>query len=189
MFVTEPVLKNKTVSNSTEAALLKRLLDRDEKALSLLYDKYSPALYGVILRILKCEYQAQDSLQECFVKIWNAIAIYDPEKGRLFTWMINICRNHAIDKTRSRIYRAKLKTRNIAEVTISASCTKMERHSVHIGIKELTELLLPEQKEIIDLIYYNGFTQAEAAEILELPLGTVKTRARKAILILRGYFL
>src|SRR6188508_2589331 len=92
-----------------EAYFVESLRARDEKALSLLYDKYSAALFGVALKIVKREELAEDVLQETFIKIWTAFSQYDSSKGRLFTWMLNICRNQAIDKIRSGSYRVGLK--------------------------------------------------------------------------------
>ena len=78
--------------------------------MTLFYDRYSAALYGVIFRIVKAEDETEDVLQEAMVKIWNAFASYDPSKGRLFTWVLNICRNLSIDKIRSRQHRVGSKT-------------------------------------------------------------------------------
>ena len=113
--------------------------------------------------------------------IWSAFSQYDASKGRLFTWMLNICRNQAIDKIRSGSYRVGLKTQDISDTNTSAMAGNMQTQPDHIGIKEITEKLNPDQKVIIDMMYFEGFTQSEVAEELNIPLGTVKTRARNAI--------
>ena len=163
------------------------LQNRDEQAMSFLYDRYSKALFNVIYRLVDNQEMSEDVLQESFVKIWNNIGQYDVTKGTLFTWMLNVCRNNAIDKTRSREFKNNAKNQSMD------SSVNMEQHRTEfnpetLGLKTITEKLKPEQKEIVDLVYFNGFTHVEVAEKLDLPLGTVKTRLRAAITELRTYF-
>lgn len=165
----------------SEELLVAGLRARDEKAIGLLYDRYAPALYGVVLKIVKREELAEDVLQEGFVKIWSSIDQYDASKGRLFTWILNICRNQAIDKIRSRSYRVGLKTQDLDNTYVASLNSSYETKPDHIGLKEITEKLNPDQKIVIDMMYFEGFSQSEVAEELNLPLGTVKTRARSAI--------
>nr|WP_225986379.1 sigma-70 family RNA polymerase sigma factor [Rufibacter sp. LB8] len=171
-----------TIENiSSEEELVAQLRAQDQRAISLLYRNYSAALYGVILRVVKQEEVAEDVLQETFVKIWSAFASYDPQKGRLFTWMLNIARNLAIDKIRSKQYRVGAKTKPMEDAVTYNLVSPDGIKPDHIGIQEMTDRLNPDQKIIIDLMYFNGFTQTEVAEELNIPLGTVKTRARMAI--------
>ncbi|WP_242510085.1 RNA polymerase sigma factor [Hymenobacter persicinus] len=167
-----------------EELLVQRLRDRDESAMTLFYDKYSAALYGVILRIVKTEEVAEDVLQEGLVKIWHSFSSYDSTKGRLFTWVLNVCRNLAIDKIRSRQYRVSSRTQPLEESAALRQAAVPTFRPEHIGLQEITAQLNPEQKQVIDLLYFGGFTQSEVAEELNLPLGTVKTRARAAIKVL-----
>ncbi|TGE20245.1 sigma-70 family RNA polymerase sigma factor [Hymenobacter elongatus] len=152
--------------------------------MTLFYDKYATALYGVILRIVKREEIAEDVLQESLVKIWNSFQSYDADKGRLFTWVLNVSRNLAIDKIRSRQYRVGSRTQPLEESAALRQAATPTFRPEHIGLQEMTNKLNPEQKQIIDLLYFGGFTQSEVAEELNLPLGTVKTRARAAIKVL-----
>lgn len=168
----------------TEEELIARLRVPEDAAVTQLYDMYSAALYGVILRIVKDTEIAEDVLQECFVKIWSSFAAYDAGKGRLFTWLVNIARNLAIDKIRSRQYRVGSKTQGLDKSQVQYQAQESGFRPEHIGLKELTEKLNPDQKKIIDMMYFDGFTQTEVAEQLEIPLGTVKTRARAAIKVL-----
>lgn len=163
---------------------MQRLRDRDEAAMTLFYDKYSAALYGVILRIVKKEEIAEDVLQEGLIKIWHSFQSYDASKGRLFTWVLNICRNLAIDKIRSRQYRVGTRTQPLEASGAFRQAAPPAFRPEHIGLQEITTKLVPEQKQVIDLLYFSGFTQSEVAEELNLPLGTVKTRARAAIKVL-----
>lgn len=162
------------------------LKSKDSKAFSRLYDNYSSALYGIILRIVQEEEMSQDVLQEVFLKIWDNIGTYESGKGRLFTWMLNIARNAAIDKTRSAEFKKTAKNKPLED-----SVRKVERRNPvenkieHIGIRGLIEKLKPEHRAIIDLVYLQGYTQSEVAEELNIPLGTVKTRVKLAINHLR----
>ena len=165
----------------SEEELIARLRVPEEAAISQLYDMYAAALYGVILRIVKHEEIAEDVLQECFVKIWSSFPSYDPAKGRLFTWLVNVARNLAIDKIRSRQYRVGSKTQALDKSQLQYAAQEHGFRPEHIGLKELTEKLNPDQKKVIDMMYFDGFTQSEVAEQLDIPLGTVKTRARAAI--------
>ncbi|WP_242928677.1 RNA polymerase sigma factor [Pontibacter vulgaris] len=180
-------MSNEHTHTITEEELVARLRARDAAAVSLLYDMYSSTLYGVVLQIVKVEAVAEDVLQEAFVKIWNSFQSYDESKGRLFTWMINICRNLAIDKIRSKHHRVSEATRDLPtgyRPEFASDAFKPE----HIGVRELTEQLNPEQKQIIDLMYFEGLTQSEIADEFNIPLGTVKTRARSAIKLLGKLF-
>jgi len=150
---------------------------------------YSAALFGVISRIVKSDEVAEDVLQEVFVKIWNSIERYDTSKGRLFTWMISMTRNLAIDYTRSK---ANLQTAQRSPIEeLSAGQFAHYQTSMNpdlIGIRTLTAHLKGVEKDVLDLIYFQGYTHMEVAEILNLPLGTVKTRLRRAIHTLRALF-
>ncbi|QNF35364.1 sigma-70 family RNA polymerase sigma factor [Adhaeribacter swui] len=171
-----------------EEELVARLRLQDNAAVTQLYDMYSAALFGVILRIVKDNELAEDVLQECFVKIWSSITSYDSTKGKLFTWLINIARNLAIDKIRSRQYRVSSKTQGLEKSQVQYTADVNSFRPEYIGLKELTAKLNPDQKKVIDMMYFDGFTQSEVAEELNIPLGTVKTRARAAIKAL-GKFL
>lgn len=176
--------KTSEVAAITEEQLVARLRARDESAMTIFYDKYGTALYGVIARIVKKEEIAEDVLQECLVKIWHSFLSYDTSKGRLFTWVLNICRNLAIDKIRSRQYRVGTRTQPLEDSAAQWQAAPSAFKPEHIGLEEITRQLNPEQKQIIDLLYFGGYTQSEVAEELDLPLGTVKTRARAAIKVL-----
>jgi RNA polymerase sigma-70 factor (ECF subfamily) len=154
-----------------------------------LYDNYSSALYGVIHRIILDEETANDVLQEAFVKIWNGIKSYDSQKGKLFTWMLNICRNMAIDKTRSKDFNNNQKNQSTEKVVNQVGQLRAEGvRPDHIGLAEIIDKLDPNEKLLIDLMYFKGYTQAEIAEEYNMPLGTVKTRLRSATINLRKIF-
>ena len=150
---------------------------------------YSTSLYGIIFRIVQQQEIAEDLLQETFVKIWNSFSSFDSTKGRLFTWMVNVARNLSIDKLRSKDFKNNAKNQDI-ENTVNfideQNATALNPDT--LGVRDLVKQLKPEQKAILDLVYFRGYTHVEAAEELGLPLGTVKTRLRMAIITLRKYF-
>lgn len=160
--------------------------NKDQQAFARLYDSYSGAIYSIILQIVNDEELANDILQEVFVNIWRKIDMYDAEKGRLFTWMLNIARNASIDMLRSRGYRNSKKNQSIQEnVDITAPGSTEQMNIDSIGLKKLLEKLKPEQRVLIDLSYFKGYTHEEIAEQEKIPLGTVKTRIRNALIQLR----
>jgi len=182
-------LSRKRKISLSEEELVLALRNREKIAIEALYDMYSSSLYGVISRIIIDTPTAEDVLQETFVKIWNSFASYSTEKGRLFTWMVNIARNLAIDKIRSKDFKNQNKNQ---ELENNVTFIDEQRNTVYnpelLGIKELVETLKPEQKSILDLVYFKGYTHVEAADELGVPLGTIKTRLRMAIIQLRKHF-
>ncbi|MDN3550354.1 RNA polymerase sigma factor [Mucilaginibacter aquaedulcis] len=173
----------------TEEQLVLSLRNHEKVAIEALYDMYSASLYGVISRIVIDTAIAEDVLQETFVKIWHSFSSYSTEKGRLFTWMINIARNLAIDKIRSKDFRNQNKNQEIENNVTSIDEQNSTIYKPELmGVKDLVQTLKPEQKSIIDLVYFKGYTHVEAADELGIPLGTIKTRLRMGIQELRKHF-
>jgi RNA polymerase sigma-70 factor (ECF subfamily) len=159
---------------------------KNRDAFTYLYDHYSNALFGVIDRIVQSEEIASDVLQESFIKIWKNMDSYTRDKGSLYTWMLNVCRNTAIDTIRSKQYKKETQNQNIDDYVNTINRREQVQLKVdHIGLKEVIQKLKPEHKQLIDKIYFEGYTHEEASKELELPLGTVKTRIRTAIMQLR----
>jgi RNA polymerase sigma factor (sigma-70 family) len=180
--------KERKISLS-EQELVLALQRREKIAVEALYDMYRSSLYGVIVRIVIDTAVAEDVLQDTFVKIWNSFASYNAEKGRLFTWMVNIARNLSIDKIRSKDFKNQGKNRELENnVTFIDEQTNTVYKPELLGVKELVETLKPEQKAILELVYFKGYTHVEAADELGVPLGTIKTRLRMAIIQLRKHF-
>lgn len=173
----------------SENDLVLALRQKDKAGVEALYDMYSSSLYGVIFRIVQHEEIAEDLLQETFIKIWNSFTLYDPSKGRLFTWMVNVARNLSIDKIRSKDFRNNSKNQDLENTVnfIDEQVNTAINPDV-VGVKELVSQLKPDQKSVLDLVYFRGYTHVEAAEELGIPLGTVKTRMRMAIITLRKFF-
>jgi RNA polymerase sigma-70 factor (ECF subfamily) len=168
-----------------DAPLIAAVQQGDQQALGALYDAYSAALYGIILRVVEKEELAQEVLQDTFVKIWRSAGGYDVAKGRPFTWMMNIARNTAIDMLRSSAVKHAGSIRNIDDHVYHLGHDdlreRLDRADVRDGVTDLKQ----EHRELIDLAYYQGFSQQEIADRLGLPLGTVKSRTRSALLELR----
>lgn len=174
------------ITKYSEEELVSLLQSKDQPAFSYLYDNYAPALKAVIMRMVDDVQIAEDILQEAFVKIWNNFSQYDAAKGRLFTWMINITRNLTIDTLRSKGYKKQQKISQDENFVSSTQdknfySTKFDT----IGLRKQVQNLKPDQKIIIDLAYFNGYTQEEISKEMSIPLGTVKTRMRSAIIELR----
>jgi RNA polymerase sigma-70 factor (ECF subfamily) len=182
-------LSKKHKISLSEDELVLALRKHEKIAVEALYDMYSSSLYGVISRIVVDTAVAEDILQETFVKIWHSFSSYSAEKGRLFTWMVNIARNLAIDKIRSKDFKNQNKNQEIENnVTFIDEQRSTAYKPELMGVKDLVQTLKPEQKSIIDLVYFKGYTHVEAAEELGIPLGTIKTRLRMGIQELRKHF-
>ena len=160
------------------------LQQRNEKAFGYLYDNYSGALYGIVNSIVTEKEIANDVLQNVFVNIWRKIDLYDPSKGRLFTWMLNIARNAAIDELRSRGYRDSQKNQSLGE-TVDVAGTATGPAIQDVGLRKVLTKLKGELRILVDMSYFQGFTHEEISKVLNIPLGTVKTRIRTALIQLR----
>lgn len=168
------------ISDEDIIALLKK---QDKQGVSSLYLNHSRLFYGVILRIVKNEFLAENILQDVFIKIWQNINSYDASKGHFLAWALNIARNASIDMVRSKDYRNNLVTDGIEPQTSEHYYSEIDVDN--IGLKEMVKKLNPKHQQLIELLYFEGYTQSEVADELNIPLGTVKSRVRKAFQELR----
>lgn len=168
----------------SEQELVIALKARDQLAFEYLYDHYSGSLYSIILQIIRNPAPAHDVLQDVFVNIWRRIETYDPVKGSLFTWMLNISRNASIDLLRSAGYKNNQKNRELTE-NVYERDSVAQINTDNIGLAGFLEKLRPDLRVLIELSYLKGYTHEEIAQIEDIPLGTVKTRIRSALLQLR----
>ena len=127
---------------------------------------------------------ASDVLQEVFVKIWKQIDSYDHTKGRLFTWMMNVARNAGIDMVRSRNYQRVQQNHELTENVLAAGGS-IEKNTDTIGLHKLVHALKEDYRVLVELSYFQGYTQEEISKIMNIPLGTVKTRLRAALIQLK----
>ena len=170
----------------TEPELVGLIRQRDQAAFGYFYDNYSYAINGIIGKLVDDVTLREDILQEAFIKIWNNFHQYDTSKGKLFTWVANLARNLTIDTLRSKGYKKqqKISSNENSVITHDDKTHRVEQHDT-IGLRKTVNTLKPDQRIIIDLAYFNGYTQDEIAKEMGIPLGTVKTRMRSAILQLR----
>ena len=169
----------KILEQEAERQLIIRLYARDETAMTHFYNNYRKALYHTIWRIVQQDGLAEDVLQECMLKFWLAFPGYDSSKGRLFTWALNIARNLAIDRLRD-LRRHSQVTHLTEDVTANLPATTTF-YPEHIGVRDWLALLNPSDRQLLEILYLKGFTHSEAAEELQIPLGTVKSRVGRII--------
>ncbi len=170
----------------SEEELIVLLKEKNENGFHYLYDHYSGALYGVILRIVQSKEYTEEIIQDVFVKIWNSIHQYDVSKGRFYTWMINIARNTAIDYLKSKGFQNELKNQSLPDFVYNTAELSINNDaSDYIGFNNVLEGLEVDKQELINMAYYQGYTQYEISEKLKIPLGTVKTKMRNALIKLK----
>ena len=164
------------MSTLLEKHIVELLQERNEKAISLLYDNYADTLYGVAYKVVKDEDLAQDVVQESFVKIWKKSDSYDSTKAKLFTWLFRITRNTAIDKLRS------IHTKSDREIQIDVSDVyNLGEQSIRpefMDVKKNLGRLEPKYRIVLEALFFEGMTQQEASDELDIPLGTIKSRLK-----------
>lgn len=166
--------------------LVQQFQKRDASAFEKLHAMYADNICGVINTIVKNDGIAQELCQDVFIKIWNNAESYNSSKGRFFTWILNIARNAAIDEIRSRSYKNDKK--NLSADYFVGILENREETSSSVDttdLKKLVKNLKEKCVQIIELLYFRGYTQKDAAEELDIPIGTVKTRNRSCISQLR----
>ena len=167
--------------------LIAQLQAGNERAFERIYQLYSESIFGIIYTITRDKSVSEEILQDVFLKIWDKAPSYNPDKGRFFTWILNIARNASIDKIRSKDFKNKqlnLKSDNFVDILEAKSNFNSKIDA--IGLQKYIDILEPVCKKLIDLLFFKGFTQKETAEKLDMPLGTVKTRNRVCIDKLRA---
>lgn len=168
---------------------MEALQQKDNAAFEYLYTNYKGALFTIIKQIIPDEDIAGDVLQEAFIMAWKNIDKYDAAKGRLFTWLYNVTRNCAINTTRSKGYKSQQKNESLDNyVTHSDEKAAAVPDINQIGLRKQVHRLREDYKNVLELSYFNGYTHEEIAAILAIPVGTVKTRLRNALIELRKLF-
>ncbi|SDE87670.1 RNA polymerase sigma-70 factor, ECF subfamily [Pricia antarctica] len=164
------------MSTLLEKQIVELLQERDEKAIALLYDHYGSTLLGVAYKVVRDEELAQDVLQESFVKIWKKSDSYDTSKAKLFTWLFRITRNTAIDKLRS------VRTKSDKEIQIDVSDVyNLGVNSIRpefMDVRENLGKIESKYQIVLDALFFQGMTQQEASDELDIPLGTIKSRLK-----------
>lgn len=169
--------------------LVLRFQKKDIIAFEKLYGMYWENLCGVVNTIVRDKSLAEEITQDVFAKVWNNSDTYNPKKGRFFTWILNIARNAAIDKVRSKSYKNQKKNLSadyfVGILNRADSNDEPEERIDTSVLKKLVFNLKEKCLEIIEMLYFKGYTQKEASHELDIPLGTVKTRNRSCISQLR----
>lgn len=157
----------------------------DKKAISLLYQHYAGALFGIVRRMIPSQEVAEEVLQDVFVKVWDNADKYDQSKGRLYTWLAQITRNTSLDRVRSATYRKGRKTDEMDSSVYNDEALTEPTHIQDSGLRKVVDGLDGKYRTLINYAYYQGYSQSEIAKELDMPLGTVKTRLRSAVQELR----
>ena len=169
----------------SDTALIEKMMAGDEQSLSRIYDRYSPMLFGMMMRILRDTQAAEEVLQDLFMQLWRSGAQFDATRGSLSSWLLVIGRNRAISRLRGRASREVLEEEDgeYANVFVSAQNLEDEasRAQMRNNITVALATLPHEQRQAVELAYFEGMTQSEIATRTGAPLGTVKTRVRTAM--------
>lgn len=177
-----------TQQESTESIILRMMREGDKAFLDLLYKKYGAILFKISLGIVKSKEQAEDVLQETLVKIWKNAHRFDGSKAKLITWLVQIAKNTALDSIKSKANQNASVTDTMADKPVIEAYGVSKQNEDFIGLREVIEQKLEKQdQDIVNLLYFQGYTQKEVAEKLMMPLGSVKTRVRLTVNQLRTY--
>jgi RNA polymerase sigma-70 factor, ECF subfamily len=177
------------LQTKSDTDLIIRLQRRDPQALAELYDRYGRLAYSLIFRVVRDTGVAEDLVQETFLRVWNRVQGFDADKGSIGPWLLAVARNRAIDYLRSTTGRARASL-ELETTEHPALYTDMEKDLLVSDktrrIQAAMQKLSPNQREVIELAYFEGLSQTEMAERMGQPLGTVKTWVRTALKNLRG---
>jgi len=170
------------------AALLRQSARGDQQAFASLYDATSARVHGLVLRVLRDPAQAEEVTQEVFLQVWRTAARYDEAKGSALSWLMTLAHRRAVDRVRAAEAVSRQDTsyhQNSHTVphdtTAEAAEASMEARRVRSALAELTAV----QREALELAYFGGYTHTEVATMLDLPVGTAKTRIRDGLIRLR----
>jgi len=168
--------------------LLERIAQGDQRAFSDLYDQIAPRVFGLVRRVLKDQAQSEEVTQEVFLEIWQSATRFDPNKGGASTWILTMAHRRAVDRVRAsqasrdRDTRIGIRDYNPDYDTVAETIeVRIEHERVEKAMSRLTEL----QRQAVSLAYYGGYSHSEVAQMLSVPIGTVKTRLRDGMIRLR----
>ena len=186
-------------SSDVDLGLLLRIASGDEAALGEFYDRHSRLVYSLVLRILRSPSDAEEVLQETFVRVWSRADTYDALRGAPATWLTRIARNRAIDRLRARRAQANIAVEPAVHAAAAAAAharepvtrdtpeTALEDHTTAGAVRTALATLTPAQRELIEAAFFEGYTHSELATRFGVPLGTVKTRIRAGLAMMRGH--
>ncbi len=185
--LTTMVRKSKAMDQDTvrnaDRELIERLKNGDKNAFREIYARYSQVVFNLAFRMLRSREEAEEVVQEIFLQVWNKADSYDPERGAISTWIVNIARSRAIDKLRTLGYRDQ--TTELIEERVNSrsdySRIIEDREESRKVIREALDSLPENQRVAIEIVFFEGLTHIEAAERLNEPVGTIKTRIRLGV--------
>lgn len=176
----------------SDIELLRKIADGDEASVGKLYDKHSGLLFSIISRVVRDENEAEDVLQDVFIRIWEKAGLYNESFGPPIVWMCRLTRNLSIDRIRSKAYRTRMSESDIdshlelfTHEKESQPQEKAEQSEAFAAISQALNSLTNDQRQLIEYAYFQGYSQSELADFFGLPLGTVKTRIRAAMSVLK----
>lgn len=166
-----------------DAVLIARTRQRDQDAFARLYDRHSPLVYSVALRVLRNPSAAEDVLHDIFLQLWRSPEKFDPTRGNLASWLAVIARNRAIDGTRRE--RPRIDPEDVVLISPVNIETEAERAAVAEKVRRLLQEMPEAQRSAVEMAFFEGMTHGEIAAATQEPLGTVKTRIRSALMTIR----
>lgn len=176
-------------TTTDEHLLIALLQSRDRDAFALLYDTYAGAIYRAILKIVRHDTLAEEVLEETFVTVWRVSGSYDASKGRLFIWLAAVACNTALDMIKSKGHHDFMMYDSLEDLLCVVDrqvCYNTNTDTV--GLVDIIGTLKVEHEQILNMIYFQGYTQQQAAKAMRIPLGTVKSRLRAAMNVLRRFY-
>ncbi len=174
------------MSNLDDLELIKRIAKGEERALLELYDRYAPRVYGLALHIVKEPMTAEEVVQDTFFKIWEYARTYLSQRGSVLTWILTITRHTAIDRLRREARHPLFSNKVDPESSWSSvQETDLSAEEEWRSLSVILQSLPQKYRQVLELAYYQGLSQKEIAEVLGWPLGTVKTRLREGMVLLR----
>lgn len=180
-------------SDPVDLRLLQRIAARDTAALAELYDRHNRLIFGLILRIVRDRGEAEDILQETFVRVWDRAEIYDARIGGPLPWIVRVARNRALDRLRSRKVRAAVDAPGVdvaaveptADTGIQSPEAAVLEAERRLRLTDALARLPSSQRQLIEAAFFEGYTHSQLAQRFGLPLGTVKTRIRAGMIAMR----
>jgi RNA polymerase sigma-70 factor, ECF subfamily len=171
---------------------LARVASGDAAAFEALYDKHSPLVYALLMRMLRNAEDAHEVLQETFIQVWNRASSFDPARGSETAWLVSIARSRGLDRIRSSKLRSRKEDAAGKEISIrkpfveqSATANRAEESQMRLHVRGALAELPEPQRLALEMAYYEGLSQSEIAERLKEPLGTIKTRMQLGMKKLR----
>lgn len=173
----------------TDSEIMRRIRRQDQQALSELYTRYGGPVYSIAMRVLRNPSHSEEVTQDIFLRVWEKGEQWDPEKGKLSSWLLTMARHAAIDRLRKETRRPDISDAPLEDMPeIVSRIARVDTPQWQNGqlLREMLGELPDEQSQVIDMAFFSGFTHSQISEQLDLPLGTVKTRVRLGLQKLRS---